>query len=78
VVVESYQIGVTQRNYFFGVFGLEVFEVVRVCEEVTFHDWWKEGVHIVNYRAGTFFAQCPVLVVLINDKNKRAELVSTT
>jgi hypothetical protein len=75
VVIESYQIRVTLRNYFFGVSGLEVFEVVRVCEEMTFYDWWKEGVHIINNRAGTLFAQSPVLVVLVNDEDERAELV---
>ena len=42
---------------------------------MTFHDWWKEGVHIINNRTGTLFAQCPVLVVLVNDEDERAELV---
>ncbi len=44
---------------------------------MTFHDWWKESVHIINNRAGTLFAQSPVLVVLVNDEDEWAELDST-
>lgn len=44
---------------------------------MTFYDWWKEGVNVVNNRASAFFAQCPVLVVLVNDEYERAELVSS-
>lgn len=45
---------------------------------MTSHDWWEEGVHIVNYRAGTLFAQHPVLIVLVNDQHERAELIRST
>jgi hypothetical protein len=56
---------------------LEVFEVVRVCKEMTFHNWWKESVHIINDRASTLLTQCPVLIVLVNDEYERAKLVSS-
>lgn len=44
---------------------------------MTFYDWWKESIHVINNRASALFAQSPVLVVLVNDEDKRAELVSS-
>jgi hypothetical protein len=51
---------------------LEILKFAGVRAKVTFHDRWKECIYIVNYRASAFFAQSPVLVVLVNDENKRA------
>ena len=42
---------------------------------MTSRHWWKECIYIVDYRARTFTAHNPVLVVLIYNEHKWLEAI---
>jgi hypothetical protein len=47
---------------------------VIISSEMTFYDWGKEGVYVVEYRASTIFANNPILVVLVNHEYEGFEV----